>query len=184
MSAVLHFGNLEFKQERSSDQAILPDNTVAQKICKLLGLSVTDYTKAMLKPKIKTGREFTVRSQNKTQVEFSCYALAKALYERLFKWIVARINKSLDRSVHNRASFIGILDIAGFEIFKVGRVLGWAGKGGLRGLGWSENGLGLGVRVRGYGEEEGWVTVREKERESGNIILILILLSLIAAKLV
>ena len=66
--AVLHFGNMVFKQERSSDQAILPDNTVAQKICKLLGMSVTDFTKALLRPKIKTGREFTVRSQTKPQV--------------------------------------------------------------------------------------------------------------------
>lgn len=70
VSAVLHFGNLEFKQERNSDQALLPDNTVAQKISKLLGISVTDFTKALLKPKIKTGREFTVRSQNKSQVQY------------------------------------------------------------------------------------------------------------------
>ena len=70
VSAVLHFGNLEFKQERNSDQALLPDNTVAQKIGKLLSISVTDFTKALLKPKIKTGREFTVRSQNKAQVAF------------------------------------------------------------------------------------------------------------------
>ena len=68
VSAVLHFGNLEFKQERNSDQAILPDNTGAQKISKLLGISVTDFTKALLKPKIKTGREFTTKSQNKSQV--------------------------------------------------------------------------------------------------------------------
>ena len=68
VSAVLHFGNLKFKQERTSDQALLPDNTVAQKIAKLLGMSVTDFTKALLKPKIKTGREFTVKSQNKAQV--------------------------------------------------------------------------------------------------------------------
>lgn len=118
VSSVLHFGNMEFKQERSSDQALLPDNTVAQKICKLMGMSVTEFTKALLKPKIKTGREFTVRAQSKTQVEFSCMALSKAIYERMFKWIVARVNKTLDRSVHSRASFIGILDIAGFEIFK------------------------------------------------------------------
>lgn len=70
VSAVLHFGNLQFKQERNSDQALLPDNTVAQKICKLTGMSVSDFTKALLKPKIKTGREFTVRSQNKAQVQF------------------------------------------------------------------------------------------------------------------
>ena len=54
-----------------------------------------------------------------TQAEFSSQALAKAFYERLFKWIVLRINKSLDRTLRSEASFIGILDIAGFEIFKV-----------------------------------------------------------------
>ncbi len=53
------------------------------------------------------------------QVEFATQALAKAIYERLFKWLVARINKSLDRSKREGASFIGILDIAGFEIFHV-----------------------------------------------------------------
>jgi len=68
VSAVLHFGNLKFKQERTSDQALLPDYIVAQKICNLLGLAVTDFAKALLKPKIKTGREFTVKSQNKAQV--------------------------------------------------------------------------------------------------------------------
>lgn len=37
----------------------------------------------------------------------------------MFKWIVQRVNKSLDRSKRQGASFIGILDIAGFEIFQV-----------------------------------------------------------------
>ena len=129
VSGVLHFGNMQFKQERSSDQALLVDNTVAQKIAKLFGLSVTDFTKALLKPKIKTGREFTVKSQTKAQAEFSCQALAKAMYERLFKWIVARINKSLDRSLRTGSSFIGILDIAGFEIFKVFGVINFFAMG-------------------------------------------------------
>ena len=53
------------------------------------------------------------------QVEFAVEALSKATYERLFKWLVARINKSLDRSKREGSSFIGILDIAGFEIFHV-----------------------------------------------------------------
>ena len=54
------------------------------------------------------------------QVEFSVEAVSKALYEKLFKWLVARVNKSLDRATRKGASFIGILDIAGFEIFEVG----------------------------------------------------------------
>ena len=32
ISAALLFGNMEFKQERNTDQATLPDNTVAQKV--------------------------------------------------------------------------------------------------------------------------------------------------------
>ena len=59
------------------------------------------------------------KAQNKEQVEFAVEAISKAIYERLFKWIVQRINKSLDRSKRQGASFIGILDIAGFEIFQV-----------------------------------------------------------------
>ena len=66
---------MEFKQERNSDQALLVDNTVAQKISKLLSISVTDFTKALLKPKIKTGREFTVKSQNKEQVRKHRYTV-------------------------------------------------------------------------------------------------------------
>ena len=46
-------------------------------------------------------------------------AISKAVYERMFKWLVSRINKSLDRTKRQGASFIGILDIAGFEIFQV-----------------------------------------------------------------
>ena len=53
------------------------------------------------------------------KVEFAVEAITKAIFERMFKWIVQRINKSLNRSKRQGASFIGILDIAGFEIFQV-----------------------------------------------------------------
>merc|ERR1719341_639239 len=119
ISASLLFGNMEFKQERNSDQATLPDNTVAQKVAHLLGIQVTDPTKAFLKPRIKVGRDYVTKAQTKEQVEFAIEAIAKATYERLFKWIVTRINRSLDRTKRQGASFIGILDIAGFEIFEV-----------------------------------------------------------------
>merc|ERR1719419_2039902 len=119
ISASLLFGNMEFKQERNTDQATLPDNTVAQKVAHLLGIQVTDLTKAFLKPRIKVGRDYVTKAQSKEQVEFAIEAIAKATYERLFKWIVTRINRSLDRTKRQGASFIGILDIAGFEIFEL-----------------------------------------------------------------
>lgn len=37
----------------------------------------------------------------------------------MFRWLVLRINKALDKTKRQGASFIGILDIAGFEIFDV-----------------------------------------------------------------
>ena len=117
ISGVLLFGNMEFRQERNSDQAILPDNTVAQKVSHLLGINVNELTKAFLRPRIKVGRDYVTKAQTKEQVEFAVEAISKALYERLFKWIVSRINRSLDRTKRQGASFIGILDIAGFEIF-------------------------------------------------------------------
>merc|ERR1719331_145151 len=117
LAAVLQFGNMQFKQDKHSDQATLPDNTVAQKACRLLSVPVTDLTKAFLKPRIKVGRDYVTKAQSKEQVEFAVEAISKATYERLFKWICSRINKSLDRTKRQGASFIGILDIAGFEIF-------------------------------------------------------------------
>jgi myosin protein heavy chain len=119
VSAVMLFGNMKFKQERNSDQAILPDNTMAQKVANLLGLSVTEMTKAFLKPRIKVGRDFVTKAQTKEQVEFAVEAISKACYERMFRWLVNRINRSLDRTKRQGASFIGILDMAGFEIFEV-----------------------------------------------------------------
>ncbi|CAF4074858.1 unnamed protein product [Rotaria sp. Silwood2] len=119
ISAVLQMGNLQFKQERDTDQATLPDNTIAQKICHLLGISVTDFVRSFLKPKLNVGRDFVTKAQTKVQVDFAVEAISKAIYERMFKWIVTRINKSLDRSKRQGSSFIGILDIAGFEIFQL-----------------------------------------------------------------
>ncbi|VDL72666.1 unnamed protein product [Nippostrongylus brasiliensis] len=119
VSATVLMGNLEFTQEKKSDQAILPDDRVIQKVCHLLGLPVIELTKAFLRPRIKVGREFVNKAQNKEQAEFAVEAIAKASYERMFKWLVNRINKSLDRTRRQGASFIGILDIAGFEIFEL-----------------------------------------------------------------
>uniref|UniRef100_UPI00358E3D65 myosin-10-like isoform X3 n=1 Tax=Myxine glutinosa TaxID=7769 RepID=UPI00358E3D65 len=119
VSSVLQFGNVIFKKERNTDQSSMPDNTAAQKVCHLLGILVTDFTRAILTPRIKVGRDYVQKAQTKEQTDFAVEALAKATYERLFRWLVARINKALDRTKRQGASFIGILDIAGFEIFEL-----------------------------------------------------------------
>ncbi len=46
-------------------------------------------------------------------------ALSKSIYSRCFSWLVNRVNQTLDVKTVKRAFFIGVLDIAGFEIFDV-----------------------------------------------------------------
>ncbi|XP_065813749.1 myosin-10 isoform X1 [Labrus bergylta] len=119
ISAVLQFGNISFMKEKNQDQASMPDNTAAQKLCHLLGINVLEFTRAILTPRIKVGREYVQKAQTKEQADFAVEALAKATYERLFRWLVHRVNRALDRRQRQGASFIGILDIAGFEIFQL-----------------------------------------------------------------
>ncbi|XP_023385435.1 myosin-11-like [Pteropus vampyrus] len=67
VSSVLQLGNIVFKKERNTDQASMPDNTAAQKVCHLMGINVTDFTRSILTPRIKVGRDVVQKAQTKEQ---------------------------------------------------------------------------------------------------------------------
>ncbi|XP_019328860.1 PREDICTED: myosin heavy chain, skeletal muscle, adult isoform X2 [Aptenodytes forsteri] len=114
--AVMHYGNLKFKQKQREEQAE-PDGTeVADKAAYLMGLNSADLLKALCCPRVKVGNEYVTKGQTVEQVHNAVGALAKAVYERMFLWMVVRINQQLDTK-QPRQYFIGVLDIAGFEIF-------------------------------------------------------------------
>ena len=92
--------------------------TEAEKVAHLLGVNCNDLLKSLLAPKVKVGSEMVTKGQNLDQVTFAVRALSKCLYARMFGWLVARVNKTLDTKT-KRQFFIGVLDIAGFEIFEV-----------------------------------------------------------------
>lgn len=52
------------------------------------------------------------------QVTYSVGAMSKGMFDRLFKFLVKKCNETLDTQ-QKRQHFIGVLDIAGFEIFDV-----------------------------------------------------------------
>ncbi|XP_067319912.1 myosin-4-like [Anolis sagrei] len=114
--AVMHYGNLKFKQKQREEQAE-PDGTeVADKAGYLMGLNSADLLKGLCYPRVKVGNEYVTKGQNVQQVYNSVGALAKSVYEKMFLWMVTRINQQLDTK-QPRQHFIGVLDIAGFEIF-------------------------------------------------------------------
>ncbi|KAK0138918.1 Myosin heavy chain, fast skeletal muscle [Merluccius polli] len=114
--AVMHHGNMKFKQKQREEQAEPDGNEVADKIAYLMGLNSADMLKAVCYPRVKVGNEMVTKGQTVPQVHNSVMALCKSVYEKMFLWMVIRINEMLDTK-QPRQFFIGVLDIAGFEIF-------------------------------------------------------------------
>ncbi|GFN81923.1 myosin heavy chain [Plakobranchus ocellatus] len=115
-AAIVHFGEMKFKQRPREEQAEADGTAEAEKVAFMLGINAGDLLKGLLKPKIKVGSEYVTQGRNIDQVTYSVAALAKSLYDRMFSWLVKRVNKTLDTK-NKRQFFIGVLDIAGFEIF-------------------------------------------------------------------
>jgi myosin protein heavy chain len=125
IAAVLHLGNITVMKEslRADQAALSPDaeKSVAY-ACQLLGVSPGPFVKALLHPRVRAGHEWVEKVQTPDQVRLAIDALAKGIYERGFGDLVDRINRQLDRTASeaysDNTSFIGVLDIAGFEIFE------------------------------------------------------------------
>ncbi|XP_011647028.1 myosin heavy chain, muscle isoform X1 [Pogonomyrmex barbatus] len=115
-AAVMHMGGMKFKQRGREEQAEADGTEEGERVAKLLGCDCADLYKNLLKPRIKVGNEFVTQGRNKDQVTYSVGAMSKAMFDRLFKWLVKKCNETLDTK-QKRQHFIGVLDIAGFEIF-------------------------------------------------------------------
>uniref|UniRef100_A0A671PBC5 Myosin-7-like n=1 Tax=Sinocyclocheilus anshuiensis TaxID=1608454 RepID=A0A671PBC5_9TELE len=111
VGAIMHFGNMKFKQKQREEQAET-DGTESE--CKS-GIWLVSIAVLQLKSLIFMCSTNIVWLH---QVNYAVGALAKATYDRMFKWLVGRINRTL-YTVLPRQFFIGVLDIAGFEIFEL-----------------------------------------------------------------
>ncbi|XP_062284528.1 myosin-7-like isoform X2 [Scomber scombrus] len=116
VGAVMHYGNMKFKQKQREEQAEADSTEDADKVAYLLGLNSADLIKALCHPRVKVGNEWVTKGQSVDQVYYAISALSKSIYEKMFLWMVVRINQQLDTK-QPRQYFIGVLDIAGFEIF-------------------------------------------------------------------
>uniref|UniRef100_A0A8C4DXF1 Myosin-7 n=1 Tax=Dicentrarchus labrax TaxID=13489 RepID=A0A8C4DXF1_DICLA len=114
--AIMHYGNMKFKQKQREEQAEADGTEDADKAAYLMGLNSADLIKCLCHPRVKVGNEWVTKGQNVAQVNYAVGALSKAVYEKMFLWMVIRINQSLETR-QPRQYFIGVLDIAGFEIF-------------------------------------------------------------------
>ncbi|KAI9171867.1 Myosin-1 [Paramyrothecium foliicola] len=117
LAAVLWIGNIQF-QEDQNGYAEVTDRSVVDFVAYLLEATPEQVINAIT-IRILTPRngEVIESPANPAQAIATRDALAKAIYNNLFDWIVERINQSL-KSRQSTINSIGILDIYGFEIFE------------------------------------------------------------------
>lgn len=119
IASILHLGNIEICSERDGDSCHISSNDLHLKhFCRLLGVELQQMEHWLCHRKLVTASETYVKSMSMKQATNARDALAKHIYARMFDWIVEHINKSLHTS-SKQHSFIGVLDIYGFETFEV-----------------------------------------------------------------
>ncbi|XP_049614394.1 unconventional myosin-Id [Syngnathus scovelli] len=120
LATILHLGNLTFGVD--GDVTLIESTTLVAVMSELLSTQQENVEKALLFRTVATGRDVIEKQHTAQEANYGRDALAKAMYERLFCWIVGCINdiievKNYNARVHGKDTVIGVLDIYGFEIF-------------------------------------------------------------------
>jgi len=118
VAAILHLSNIKFtidnKEVCHIDQKTVGSlNTAAE----LLGVTPEALTKALCFRTIKVGMQVISKPYNKETSVINRDSMAKALFSKMFDWVVQTINKVMYVGNSSNLKWIGILDVFGFECF-------------------------------------------------------------------
>merc|ERR550539_539407 len=120
-AGVMTCGGIEFKTKGRDDQAecenVGPDSYPG-KAASLNGVDAFHMIKAFCKPRIKVGTEWVTKGQTCEQATNAVGGIARAIFDRVFKWLIEKCNETLIDPTLKKANFCAVLDIAGFEIFE------------------------------------------------------------------
>ena len=121
-AGVMSCGGVQYIQKGRDDQAELSDigiDTFAGKVAASFGINAAAMVKAFCKPRIKVGTEWVTKGQTVEQATVATGGIARAIFDRVFKWLIEKCNDTLIDASLKKANFCAVLDIAGFEIFEV-----------------------------------------------------------------
>merc|ERR1712223_2281473 len=118
-AGVMACGAVKFVQKGRDDQAEIADKDWAfpEKIATLFGVEKFELFKSFCKPKIKVGAEWVTKGQSCEQATNGVGGIARATFDRIFKWLIIKCNDTLIDKSMKKANFCAVLDIAGFEMF-------------------------------------------------------------------
>merc|ERR1712038_1481406 len=120
-AGVMSCGGIEFKTKGRDDQAECEEigpETFPGKAAIAFQIDAAAMIKAFCKPRIKVGTEWVTKGQNIEQATGATAGIARAIFDRIFKWLIEKCNDTLIDATLKKANFCAVLDIAGFEIFE------------------------------------------------------------------
>merc|ERR1711981_319500 len=120
-AGVMTCGGIAYETKGRDDQAEIADvslATFAGKAAGAFGVDAKAMFKAFCKPRIKVGTEWVIKGQTCEQATMSTGGIARAIFDRVFKWLIIKCNDTLIDPTMKKANFCAVLDIAGFEIFE------------------------------------------------------------------
>ena len=117
LAAVLHMGNVAFGSDAAEEYAIVATEDVMARVSGLMGCD--DVSGLVLQRTMKVpGAVYNIQL-TPLQAQAARNAFGKAVYCLLFDWVVAKVNDSIRGGASDAMTFIGLLDVFGFEIFEV-----------------------------------------------------------------
>lgn len=121
IASVLQLGNVTFREDEVG-KALVYENEAINAVAKVLGIDSEKLKHSLTHRTIDAHGDMVTSPLDRDMSFYARDALAKAVYTRLFDWLVSRINQSLQTpsslSRANNNHVMGILDIYGFEVFK------------------------------------------------------------------
>merc|ERR1719449_73936 len=118
-ACMMHMGNMtkDFVPAGKEEQAEIKEPANSEKVAELLGIDCEWMITYFCKPKLKVGTEWVQKGSTCQAAANSVAGIARAIYERTFRIVVDVCNETLCDPTMKKVTYIGVLDIAGFEIF-------------------------------------------------------------------
>lgn len=126
---VMQLGNIAFDQDTNNDDACCISSTdELNKLAGLMGVEAAVAQKALTTRTVTVGKEKYTVPLNVVDARDSCDAFAKEIFQQIFDWLVRTLNDAtcaeknyLSAEDVEDYGIVGLLDIFGFESFKVNR---------------------------------------------------------------
>ena len=120
LAGILNLGNINFQESvdaAGNEKVTIVNPNFSASSSKLLGFNNTVLEQALCWKKVVTPSETILKPLTAVQAADQRDALAKEIYRQIFDWLVRRVNSSIYKGDGDLS--IGVLDIYGFELFKV-----------------------------------------------------------------